>query len=129
MTSHLTCDPVLYVSRQPPSKQRQYAVLYHAMLTFQAPLLCCWVTNTLSPPPVCQINLYYYSGTDHTQWLVPYQQCCICKRMKIRLTSVDAWLQTLCDMSMLIKTWRTALSALTLLRAQPRLSKLSDSLL
>lgn len=47
--------------------------------------------------------------------------------MKIRLTSVDAWLNTLCDMSMLIKTWRTALSALTLLRAQPRLSKLSDS--
>ncbi len=37
--------------------------------------------------------------------------------------------KNLCDMSMLIKTWRTALSALTLLRAQPRLSKLSDSLL
>lgn len=58
----------------------------------QAPLLGCGVTNTTSPPPVCQTNLYYYSGTDHTQWLVPYQQSSTHERMKIRLTSVDAWL-------------------------------------
>lgn len=129
MTLHLTRGNPLCVFRQPPRQQRQSVVLYHAMLSFQAPLLCCGVTNTLPPPPVCQTNLYYYSGTDHTQWLVPYQQSNICERMKIRLTSVDAWLKNLCDMSMLIKTWRTALSALTLLRAQPRLSKLSNSLL
>lgn len=79
-------------------------------------------------PPACQKNLYYYLGTDHRQWLVPYQQSSICERMKIGLTSVDAWLKTLCDMSMLIRTWRTALLAFTLFRAQSRLSKLSDSL-
>lgn len=45
-----------------------------------------------------------------------HQQIIICQRMKIRLTSVDAWLNTLFDMSVLIRTWRTALPAFTLHR-------------
>lgn len=117
----------MFPDSHPVSRGRMFYC--QAMLSFQTPLLCCGVTNTLPPPPACQKNLYYYLGTDHRQWLVPYQQSSICERMKIRLTSVDAWLKTLCDMSMLIRTWRTALSAFTLLRAQSRLSKLSDSLL
>lgn len=66
--------------------------------------------HTLPSAPDYHTNLYFCTILEL------HQQIIICQRMKIRLTSVDAWLNTLFDMSVLIRTWRTALPAFTLHR-------------
>lgn len=137
MTWHLACGPptVCFQTATQLAEEVCFTVSDSALLPGSTPLLWGYKYTPPHPfppthsPSLPEKNLYYYWGTYHRQWLVPYQKSNICERMKIGLTSVDAWLKTLCDMSMLIRTWRTALLAFTLFRAQSRLSKLADSLL
>lgn len=70
--------------------------------------------HTLAIAPDFHTNLYFYPGTYHPGAL--WTEYRTRQRRKIRLTSVDAWLKTLFDMSVLIRTWRTALPAFTLHR-------------
>lgn len=70
--------------------------------------------HTLASAPDFHTNLYFYPGTYHPGAL--WTEYRTHQRRKIRLTSVDAWLNTLFDMSVLIRTWRTALPAFTLHR-------------
>lgn len=70
--------------------------------------------HTLASAPDFHTNLFFYPGTYHPGAL--WTEYRTHQRRKIRLTSVDAWLNTLFDMSVLIRTWRTALPAFTLHR-------------